>query len=157
MGNLEWILQTDLIPEAAKSSAVALAWSWIGGTALLLILLIVTAFARTKTAITVFAAALLSFTGVVYGLLFWQDSIFGKRQDLWAQLVGVLPTALFFLMSLIASGAAIVSAWVSKTQSNPTPSVSPFTCTVEPVGFDTETGRPILRYDEETGKPIYLD
>ncbi len=34
---------------------------------------------------------------------------------------------------------------------------APVTYTVKPVGFDTETGRPILRYDEETGKPIYLD
>jgi hypothetical protein len=37
------------------------------------------------------------------------------------------------------------------------PQAAPVSYTVKPVGFDTETGRPILRYDEETGKPIYLD
>ena len=71
-----------------------------------------------------------------------------------AQYLGLCLALVSIILGAIAENSSKLAS--SKTASAPQ-SQAGESIEIKPVGYDTQTGRPILRYDSRTGKPIYAD
>jgi hypothetical protein len=78
--------------------------------------------------------------------------------DVWQWTVGVGPQSFAYVASILLALAGSIIALVEKSpakKAGPTSGGPGFTApAANPIGFDTQTGRPIYGYDVNTGEPI---
>ena len=91
----------------------------------------------------------------LYFLQTGEENPFGLTMQ---YLVPTGPQSMLSLLGTVIAIAALVVALASGAKGKATGfAAAELVDPIQPIGFDTQTGRPILRYDSRTGKPIYAD